>query len=72
MLTSTQQAYLHRPRGAGERASSVPAHRDDQAQTTKPAQWDPWAASLPQSRDLSGTRRSGIFSYILSFFEILT
>ena len=60
MLTSMQQAFLHRPRGPGERASSVPAHRDDPPQTTRPAQWDPWAASLPQSRDLSGSRRNGM------------
>lgn len=59
MLTSIQQAYLHRPRGAGERASSVPAHRDEQSQGTNPTQWDPWATSLPPSRDLSGTRRNG-------------
>jgi hypothetical protein len=67
MLTSTQQAYLHRPRGAGERASSVPAHRDEQGQTTQPAQWDPWAASLPPSRDLSGTRRNGTTTFLYFF-----
>jgi len=59
MLTTSLQAYLQRPRGAGERASSVPAHRDEQSQTTKPNQWDPWAPSLPASRDLSGSRRPG-------------
>ena len=67
MLTSTLQDYLHRPRGAGERASSVPAHRDEQAQATQPAQWDPWAASLPPSRDLSGTRRNGINTVLHCF-----
>ena len=71
MLTSTQQAYLHRPRGAGERASSVPPHRDEQAQATQPAQWDPWAASLPPSRDLSGTRKNGITTPLFYFFYFL-
>jgi hypothetical protein len=70
MLTSTQQAYLHRPRGAGERASSVPAHRDEQSQETNPTQWDPWAASLPASRELSGTRRNGT-AKILCFLVLL-
>ena len=59
MLTNLLQAYLQRPRGAGERASSVPAHRDEQSQAAKSTQWDPWAPSLPASRDLSGSRRQG-------------
>jgi hypothetical protein len=69
VLISPPQAYLQRPRGAGERASSVPAHREDQSQGTKPAQWDPWGASLPPSRDLSGPRRNGtsFVSFLFSF-----
>jgi len=59
MLTSSLQTYLQRPRGAGERASSVPAHRDEQTQGTQSTQWDPWAPSLPAGRDLSGSRRPG-------------
>ena len=58
-LTSSQQTYLQRPRGAGERASSVPAHREEQSQSIRAAQWDPWGSSLPPSRDLSATRRNG-------------
>ena len=68
------QAYLQRPRGAGERASSVPAHREDQSPGTKPAQWDPWGGSLPQSRDLSGTRKNGTSSdyrWLVHHFLIL-
>lgn len=49
---------MQRPRGAGERASSVPAHRDEQSQGSKTTQWDPWAPSIP-SRDLPATRRKG-------------
>ena len=71
MLTIFQQAYLQRPRGAGERASSVPAHRDEQTPGIKTAQWDPWAASLPASRELSGARRKGI-SLFLNYDSLLT
>jgi hypothetical protein len=67
---SLEQAYLARPRGPGERASSVPAHRDEHQAAAKPAQWDPWAASLPPSRDLSGSRRVGMYS--LSFPCVLS
>ena len=64
---SLEQTYLGRPRGPGERASSVPAHRDEHSAVTKPVQWDPWAASLPGSRDLSGPRRVGMCRYFHSF-----
>jgi hypothetical protein len=59
-MSSPKQTYLGRPRGPGERASSVPAHRDEHPAVTKPVQWDPWAASLPASRDLSAPRRPGL------------
>lgn len=69
---SNLQAYLQRPRGAGERASSVPAHREDQSPGTKPAtQWDPWGAALPQGRDLPGTRKNGTSSPRFGCFSSL-
>jgi len=67
VLMSLQQTYLGRPRGPGERASSVPAHRDEHPAVTKPVQWDPWAASLPPSRDLSAAHRVGMCRYSHSF-----
>jgi len=63
-LMSLEQAYLGRPRGPGERASSVPAHRDEHPAISKPVQWDPWPAG---NRDLSGARRVGMCRCFHSF-----